>query len=93
MKEKKFTFTIAGRGGGSYTKKESELSANDNYILLANFVNEFNKLPETVKMMFMQQLYQTTRDRQSKELENALQTRETGNNDISEPAATLSDKD
>lgn len=95
MSEKKFTFKTSRGGGGprSYTKKEKDLTASELYLLLGDFVDQFNKLPEMTKMMFMQYLTRALQDKQIEKLENDLQKGETGNNSSTESEDTIPDQD
>jgi hypothetical protein len=91
MSEKKFTFNVARAPGSkrSYTKKESDLSTNEIQLLTANFVVEFNKLPEVSKMMFMHYLNQALSDRKK----DALSKEFSGDNTLSEQGTTVPDED
>lgn len=80
---KKFTFYTKGKGGPkTFTKTENRLTQADINLLTSNIVNEFNKLPEAAKMLFMFYLNQSISDAQTNKILNDLREERTGVSDI-----------
>jgi hypothetical protein len=76
---KKFTFHTSRVKGSarSYTKTEDRLTQEEINLLTGNIVNEFNKLPQASKMMFMHYLNQA--------LKYDIQEERSGDSSLSEP--------
>lgn len=95
---KKFTFHTSRAKGSprSYSKTEDKLNPNEINLLVANVINEYNKLPIAGQMLFLHYFNQALQDKMKEDQNkdkateifkqelNDLYSRETGDTDTIE---------